>query len=74
MIGLVWEWGIFGTLSLDFPVLAEEERLFGGPSPTRGFHVPGLRAGFGRGHSNRTLHSGQSALSCPRVGSTIQPG
>lgn len=26
----VWEWGVFGTLSLDCPVLAKE-RLFGGP-------------------------------------------
>lgn len=25
MICLVWEWGIFGTLSLDFPVLSEKE-------------------------------------------------
>lgn len=39
MICLVWEWGIFGTLSLDFPVLAEEERLFGGPGPGRGSKV-----------------------------------
>lgn len=28
---LFWEWGVFGTLSLDFPVLAKDERLFGGP-------------------------------------------
>ena len=74
MIGLVWEWGIFGTLSLDFPVLAEEERLFGGTGSRRGFQVPGLRAGFGLGHNNRTLHTGQSALSCPKVGSTTRPG
>lgn len=60
MICLVWEWGIFGTLSLDFPVLAEEERLFGAPGPRRGFQVPGLRAGFGLGLRNRTLHSGLS--------------
>lgn len=39
MICLVWEWGSFGTLSLDFPVLAEEERLFGGPGLRRGFQV-----------------------------------
>lgn len=39
MICLVWEWGIFGTLSLDFPVLAEEERLFGGIGPGRGSKV-----------------------------------
>lgn len=24
---IVWEWGVSGTLSLDFPVLAEEECL-----------------------------------------------
>jgi len=36
--------------------------------------VPGLRAGFGLGHSSRTLRSGQSALLCLRVGSTTQPG
>lgn len=30
MICLFWEWGIFGTLSLDFPVLVKGERLFGG--------------------------------------------
>lgn len=74
MICLVWEWGIFGTLSLDFPVLTEKERLFGRPGPRSGFQVPRLRAGFGLGHSNRTLHSGQSALLCLRVGSTIQHG
>lgn len=32
MIGLVWEWGIFGTLSLDFPVLVKEERFKEGAS------------------------------------------
>lgn len=25
-----WEWGVSGTLSLDFPVLAEEESVWGG--------------------------------------------
>lgn len=74
MICLVWECEIFGTLSLDFPVLTEEERLFGGPGPRRGFQVPGLRAGFGLRHSNRTLYSGQSALLCLRVGHSTQPG
>lgn len=29
MIGLLWEWGTCGTLSLDFPVLAEEEIVCG---------------------------------------------
>lgn len=59
MICVFWEWGIFGTLSLDFPVLAVNKRLLGGPGPRRGFQVPGLRAGFGLGlgHSNRTLVS-----------------
>lgn len=36
--------------------------------------VPGLRTGFGLGHSSRTLHYGQYALLCLRVGSTTQPG
>lgn len=26
---IVWEWGVSGTLSLDFPVLAEEESVWG---------------------------------------------
>lgn len=30
MICLFGEWGTFGTLSLDFPVLAKDKRLFGG--------------------------------------------
>lgn len=32
---IVWEWGISGTLSLDFPVLAEEESVWGS-RPWRG--------------------------------------
>lgn len=56
--------GIFGTLSLDFPVVAKTRDCLGD-------QVPGLRAGFGLGHSNRL---DQSALPCPRVGSTTQPG
>lgn len=36
--------------------------------------MPGLRAGFGLGHSSKTLQSGQSALLCLRVGSATQPG
>lgn len=36
--------------------------------------MSGLRAGFGPGHSNRTLRSGQSALLCLRVGCSTQPG
>lgn len=74
MICLVWEWGSFGTLSLDFPVLAEEEIVWG-TRPQKGLPgVPELRAGFGLGHSSRTLHSAQSALLCLSVGSTTQPG
>lgn len=41
MICLVREWGIFGTLSLDFPVLAEEEIVWG-PRPQKG--LPGAWA------------------------------
>lgn len=41
MIGLVWEWEIFGTLSLDFPVLAEEEIVWG-TKPQKG--LPGAWA------------------------------
>lgn len=60
MICLVWEWGIWGTLSLDFPVLVKGERLFGGPGPRRGFQVcPGsgqaLALATAAGH--RTLAS-----------------
>lgn len=32
---IVWEWGGLGTLSLDFPVLAEEESVWG-TRPVRG--------------------------------------
>lgn len=46
-----------------------------GTKPQKGLPgVPGLREGFGLGHSSRTLHSGQSALLCLRVGSATQPG
>lgn len=38
MIGLLWEWGTCGTLSLDFPVLAEEEIV--GPGPRESSQVP----------------------------------
>lgn len=37
MIGLVWEWGIFGTLSLDFH--AGCGRLFWGTRSQKGFQV-----------------------------------
>lgn len=47
----VWEWGVFGTLSLDCPVLAKDKR------DCLGDQVPGLRVGFGLGHSNSTLAS-----------------
>lgn len=52
MIGLLWELGTCGTLSLDFPVLAEEE-IVCGARPQREF-----RAGLN--HIGRALHSGQS--------------
>lgn len=72
MICLVWEWGIFGTLSLDFPVLAEEEIVWGN-RPWKGLQgVPGLRAG--PGHRSRTPHSGQSVLLLPRKHYLACPG
>lgn len=55
MICLVWEWESFGTLSLDFPVLVKEKRLFWGTRPRQGLlGAPGLREGFGLGHGSRT--------------------
>lgn len=53
--------GIFGTLSLYFPVLAEGKRLTGGSDPGMGLlAMPGLRGGLG--HSSEIPHCGQCAL------------
>lgn len=66
---LGWERGISGTLSLDFPVLAKEERLLGRPRSGRGCQ---LRAGSGLGRGNKILHLGQAAL-VPEYGGATRP-
>lgn len=71
MICLVWEWGIFGTLSLDFPVLAEEERLFGAPEGASRC----LGSGQALALATATGHCTLACLTlCLRVGSSPQPG
>lgn len=72
MICLVWEWGIFGTLSLDFPVLAEEDCL--GPQAPEG---ASRCLGSGQALALATA-TGHCTLACLtlrlRVGSSPQPG
>ena len=56
---IVWERGVSGTLSLDFPVLAEEECLGAQGLGGGGFQVPpGLSAYFGLSCSSGVLCSG----------------
>lgn len=50
--------GNFWNPESGFPCASRGREIVWGPR--RGFQVPGLRAGFGLGHSNRTLHSGLS--------------
>lgn len=59
MIGLLWEQETCGTLSLDFPVLAEEEIACG---TQRG--LPGASLSAGLDHCRRILLSGQSVPFC----------
>lgn len=62
MICLVWEWGHYGTLSLDFLCWPRIEILGETKFYKRLPGMSGLRTGFGLGPRNRTLlsilHSG----------------
>lgn len=67
--------GNFWNPESGFPCAGQGREIVWGTRPQKGLPgMPGLRAGFGLGHSSRTLHSGQYALLCLRVGSTTQPG
>lgn len=67
--------GNFWNPESGFPCAGQGREIVWGTRPRKGLSgVPGLRAGFGLGHSSRTPHSGQYALLCLRVGSTTQPG
>lgn len=66
--------GNFWNPESGFPCAGQGREIVWGTRPQKGLPgVPGLRAGFGLGHSSRTPHSGQYALLCLRVGSTTQP-
>lgn len=67
--------GNFWNPESGFPCAGQGREIVWGTRPQKGLPgVPGLRAGFGLGHGSRTLHSGQSALLCLRVGSATQSG